>query len=124
VTLHHNDWRNVYGRNPKIEGEQSRVYLFNNLCKKNITYFTIGVGGGAQAKVEGNYFENAVKLHWDTGNGLIDADLASNRYTGISADDPDKDTGSTVFSDINLYRYTLESADDVPQNVDKGAGSQ
>jgi pectate lyase len=121
VTLHHNEWRNISGRNPKIDGSESRVHLFNNFWK-NVTYFSIGVGGGAQAKVEGNYFENAAKPHWDTGNGLIDADLTSNRYTGISAKDPDRDTGSRVFSDINLYRYTLESASNIPNIVDKGVG--
>jgi pectate lyase len=121
VTLHHNEWRNISGRNPKIDGGKSRVHLFNNFWK-NVTYFSIGVGGGAQAKVEGNYFENAAKPHWDTGNGLIEADLSSNRYTGISASDPDKDTGSSVFGDVNLYRYTLDAANDVPGIVDRGAG--
>jgi len=121
VTLHHNEWRDISGRNPKIDGDKSRVHLFNNFWK-NVTYFSIGVGSGAQAKVEGNYFENAAKPHWDTGNGLIDADIPSNRYTGISASDPDKDTGSTVFGDVNLYRYPLESAEDVPGVVDRGAG--
>lgn len=114
-------WRNISGRNPKIDGSASRVHLFNNFWK-NVTYFSIGVGDYAQTKVEGNYFENAAKPHWDTGNGLIDADIPSNRYTGISASDPDKDSGSTVFSDINLYSYSLESANDVPGIVDQGAG--
>ncbi len=121
VTLHHNDWRNISGRNPKIDGDRSRVHLFNNFWK-NVTYFSIGVGSGAQAKVEGNYFENAAKPHWDTGNGFIDADLSTNRYTGISASDPDKDSGAYVFGDMNLYGYTLESANDVPGIVDRGAG--
>lgn len=121
VTLHHNDWRNISGRNPKVDGGASRVHLFNNFWK-NVTYFSIGVGSGAQAKVEGNYFENAAKPHWDTGNGLIDADIASNRYTGISANDPDKDTGGSVFGDIDMYPYTLDSVDDVPGIVDRGAG--
>jgi pectate lyase len=121
VTLHHNDWRNISGRNPKIDGAASRVHLFNNFWK-NVTYFSIGVGSGAQAKVEGNYFENAAKPHWDTGNGLIDADRASNRYTGISASDPDRDTGSTVFGDINLYRYSLDSVNNVPGIVNQSAG--
>ncbi len=121
VTLHHNDWRNISGRNPKIDGDQSRVHLFNNFWK-NVTYFSIGVGSGAQARVEGNYFEDAAKPHWDTGNGLIDADLSSNRYTGISASDPDKDTGASVFDDLVLYPYKLEDANDVPAIVDQGAG--
>ena len=121
VTLHHNEWRDISGRNPKIDGDKSRVHLFNNFWK-NVTYFSIGVGSGAQAKVEGNYFENAAKPHWDTGGGLIDADIASNRYTGISAKDPDKDTGSWIFGDVNLYSYPLESADVVPGVVDRGAG--
>lgn len=121
VTLHHNEWRNISGRNPKIDGDKSRVHLFNNFWK-NVTYFSIGVGSGAQAKVEGNYFENAAKPHWDTGNGLIDANISSNRYTGTSAKDPEKDTGSRVFADIKLYSYSLEPANNVPGIVDKGAG--
>lgn len=121
VTLHHNDWRNISGRNPKIDGDQSRVHLFNNFWK-NVTYFSIGVGSGAQARVEGNYFEDAAKPHWDTGNGLIEADLSSNRYTGISASDPDKDTGASVFGDVDLYPYRLENANEVPGIVDRGAG--
>jgi pectate lyase len=69
-----------------------------------VTYFSIGLGSDTQAMVEGNYFENAAKPHWDMGNGLIDTDIASKRYSGIA---PDKDTDNTIFGDINLYRYTL-----------------
>jgi pectate lyase len=111
----------LQGRSPKIDGDQSRVHLFNNFWN-SVTYFSIGIGSGAQARVEGNYFEDAAKPHWDTGNGLIDADLSSNRYISISASDPDKDTGAGVFGDVDLYRYTLEPANDVPAIVDRGAG--
>ena len=122
VTLHHNMWNDISGRNPKIIGSSSRVHLFSNFWK-NVTYFSIGVGEYAQAKVEGNYFENAVRPHWNTGNGYIDANISSNRYTGVSATDKYKDTGSVVFRDISLYPYSLErDVNAVPNLVNNGAG--
>jgi pectate lyase len=97
--------------------------VYSSKCN-NIFYGLVDDNWGGVSNVEGNYFENAAKPHWDTGNGLIDADISSNRYTGISANDPDKDAGSTVFRDIKLYSYDPDSANDVPQIVDQGAGPQ
>ncbi|MEJ2045576.1 MAG: RICIN domain-containing protein [Reinekea sp.] len=119
VTEHHNDYLNVYGRNPKVSGSDSRVHIFNSLWK-DVPYFAIGVSDGAQVKVEGNYFDNASKPHWDSGNGYIDADR--NVYRGSSASDSDRDSNATLFTDLNLYKYSLENADDVPSIVKNGVG--
>ncbi len=81
------------------------------------------MGENAEALVESNYFENARRPHWNTGDGLIDADLNANRYTGVSATDEYRDSGSTVFRDITLYPYTLDSnINEVPNIVNNGSG--
>lgn len=119
VTLHHNAYLNVYGRNPKIGGSASRAHLFNNFYK-NIDYFAIGVGEYGQALVENNYFENAAKPHWDSGNGFIQA--RGNEYRGISSSDPDRDSNANVFGDVNMYSYSLDSGVSVPNLVNDNAG--
>jgi pectate lyase len=121
VTLHHNFWNKASGRNPKLDGGATRAHLYNNYWL-DIPYFAINASNWAQAKVEGNYFANASRPHWNAGLGLIDAPLWSNRYTGISATDPYRNTGDTVFTDIKLYPYVLENVDDVPAKVGAGAG--
>jgi pectate lyase len=121
VTLHHNFWNKTSGRNPKMDGAATRAHLYNNYWL-DIYYFSINAGNGAQGKVEGNYFENAARPHWNLGSGLFDAPLASNRYTGKSATDASRHTGAKVFGDLQLYRYTLDPVDAVPEQVRNGAG--
>lgn len=123
TTLHHNFFDRASGRNPKTNGLNARVHLYNNYWL-DITYFAINADEAAQVKVEGNYFANSAKPHWNAGNGYINANVASNRYTGVSATDPDKDTGSTVFGDIKLYSYSLDNVDNLPSQVSAGAGPQ
>lgn len=121
VTLHHNFWDKASGRNPKLDGAATRAHLYNNYWL-DIPYFAINASASAQAKVEGNFFANAAKPHWNNGGGLISANIASNRYTGISATDAYKDTGATVFGDITLYSYTLDNVDALPAALIAGTG--
>jgi pectate lyase len=121
VTLHHNFWNKAGGRNPKLDGAATRAHLYNNYWL-DITYFAINASDYAQGKVEGNYFANSAKPHWDAGNGLFNAPLASNRYTGVSATDAYRNTGATVFSDLVLYPYTLDAVDSIPALLTSGTG--
>lgn len=123
VTLHHNFWNKASGRNPKLDGTATRAHLYNNYWL-DISYFAINASNGAQGKVEGNYFANSARPHWDAGNGLLDAPSAANRYTGISATDPYRNSGARVFGDIVLYPYTLDAVDGVPAQVSAGAGAR
>ncbi len=121
VTLHHNFWDKASGRNPKLDGGSTRAHLYNNYWL-DIAYFAINASNWAQVKVEGNYFANASRPHWDAGQGMLDAPLWSNRYTGISATDPLRSTGASVFVGLVMYPYTLDSVDEVPAQVSTGAG--
>lgn len=121
VTLHHNFWNKASGRNPKLDGAATRAHLYNNYWL-DITYFAINASDLAQAKVEGNFFANSARPHWNAGNGLLDAALASNRYTGISATDAYRNTGGSVFGDLRLYPYALDPVDQVPAQIAGGAG--
>lgn len=121
VTLHHNFWNKTSGRNPKLEGAATRAHLYNNYWL-DVTYFAINASDSAQAKVEGNYFANAAKPHWNAGNGLLDAPTAANRYTGVSATDPYRHGGARVFGDLVMYPYTLDALDQVAAQVGAGAG--
>lgn len=121
VTLHHNFWNRTSGRNPKLDGANTRAHLYNNYWL-DTTYFAINAGAGAQARVEGNFFANAARPHWNTGTGLIDAPGGSNRYTGLSALDPYRHTGAYVFGDVALYPYTIDPVDQVPALLGAGTG--
>lgn len=123
VTLHHNFWNKAAGRNPKLDGGATRAHLYNNYWL-DISYFAINASNWAQAKVEGNYFANASRPHWDAGRGMIDAPLWSNRYTGISATDPYRHTGASVFGGMTMYPYTVDNVDGVPAIVGAGAGAR
>ena len=122
VTLHHNFFDRTSGRNPKLSGSSTRAHLFNNYWLNN-TYFAIAVGESAQARIEGNYFNNSARPHWNGGTGFIDAKLSSNRYLGISATDPERDTGQIVFSDVVMYPYTVDRVDDLPLVLGNTSGA-
>ncbi|HEU4775765.1 MAG TPA: RICIN domain-containing protein [Telluria sp.] len=121
VTLHHNVWNKTSGRNPKLDGPATRAHLYNNLWQ-DITYFSINARDGAQARIEGNFFANSARPHWNTGTGLLDAPAGANRYTGVSATDPYKQTGERVFGDLTLYPFVLDAVDQVPAQLSAGAG--
>lgn len=121
VTAHHNFWDTAAGRNPKIDGYNSRVHMFNNYWK-NITYFAISAGNGAEVLVENNYFENSAKPHWNQGSGYFSA--SGNVYTGVSATDQYRDSGANIFNDIQLYPYSLDNASSLGSQVDGGTGPQ
>ncbi|MAA65575.1 MAG: pectate lyase [Alteromonadaceae bacterium] len=124
VTFHHNFWDKVSGRNPKLIDYRTRAHIFNNYWR-NVTYFAVSADEGAQGKLEANYFENSAKPHWNNGSGYLDADIAGNRYTGISATDSYKDTGVWwVLSDTPMYRYTLDSVDSLPARLKAQSGPQ
>lgn len=121
VTLHHNVWNKTSGRNPKLDGAATRAHLYNNLWQ-DITYFSINARDGAQARIEGNFFANSARPHWNTGTGLLDAPAGSNRYTGVSATDPYKQTGDRVFGDLSMYSFVLDPVDQIPARLSAGAG--
>ncbi|NHZ95863.1 RICIN domain-containing protein [Massilia sp. CCM 8734] len=123
VSMHHNFWNKTSGRNPKLDGAASRTHLFNNYWL-DVPYFAIGAGGGAQVKVEGNFFANTAKPHWNNNDAFIDANIASNRYTGKSETDPDKDTGAKVFGDTPLFPYQLDNVDKLPAALTSGTGAR
>ncbi|WP_165313151.1 RICIN domain-containing protein [Vibrio ziniensis] len=121
VTFHHNFWDTAAGRNPKIQGEDTRVHLFNNYWK-DISYFSIGGDDSAQILVENNYFENSARPHWNIGDAYFSA--SGNSYTGVSATSQYVDDGATVFTDVDMYNYTLEAASSLGSQVDGGTGPQ
>ena len=124
VTFEHNFWNNVSGRNPKMTGPHTRAHIFNNYWR-NVTYFSMSVDRGAQARVEASFFENSAKPHWNHGDGYLDADIAGNRYTGISATDQYKDSGSWwVLSDTPKYLYHLDNVDAIPELLRSKTGPQ
>lgn len=122
VTFHHNFFDRAAGRNPKLNKSQTRAHLYNNYWY-DITYFATNTGNGAQAKIEANYYENASRPHWNE-SGFIDANLASNRYTGRSASDSYRHTGSGVFGDVTLYPYRLDNVDTLPNLLRSRTGPQ
>lgn len=119
ATFHHNFFDSGYGRNPKIGGSASRVHLYNNFWK-DIYYFSMSVSDGARAKVDGNYYENASRPHWNSG-GYIYANTGSNRYTGSSASSTRDNSGSASW-DVNMYSYSLDIVDNIPSAVGSGVG--
>ncbi|MCE3604747.1 RICIN domain-containing protein [Massilia sp. P8910] len=123
VTLHHNFWNKTSGRNPKLLGAASRTHLYNNYWL-DVPYFAIGASDHAQVKVEGNFFANTARPHWNEDNALIDANIASDRYTGKSENDVEKDTGAKVFGDTVLFPYKLDNVDDLPAVLTNGTGAR
>ena len=121
VTLHHNFWNKAAGRNPKLDGGATRAHLYNNYWL-DIPYFAVNASNWAQAKIEGNFFSNASRPHWNAGLGLIDAPLWSNRYTGVSATETYRHTGDAVFAGLVLYPYTVDNVDNIPILLSAGTG--
>ncbi len=121
ATFHHNFFDSGYGRNPKIGGSASRVHMYNNYWK-DIYYFSMSVSDGARAKVEGNYYQNANRPHWNDG-GYIDANTGSNRYTGRSVSSSQDDSGESSW-DVSLYNYIRDSADNLPSTLPSAVGPQ
>ncbi|MBB3063469.1 RICIN domain-containing protein [Microbulbifer rhizosphaerae] len=120
VSYHHNFFDYTGGRNPKVDGSTSRAHLYNNYYKK-ITYFGISTNDNAHALVEANNFDDTRSPHWNV-SGFMSA--SGNVYTGQSATDPERDTGDTVFGDVNLYDYTLDDANNLPSQLEVGTGPQ
>lgn len=125
ATFHHNFYDRVGGRNPKLSKSETRVHLFNNYWY-DVTYFSTNTSSGAQALIEGNYYENASRPHWNEAgkSGYIEADLDSSRYVGSSAEDPYRHADDSVFGDIELYPYTLDNVDELPAVLRNGTGPQ
>ncbi|MET1080954.1 MAG: RICIN domain-containing protein [Pseudomonas sp.] len=121
VSLHHNLWQRVSGRNPKMTGPATRAHLYNNHWQ-DVSYFAVSADAGAQGKLEANFFENSAKPHWNQGNGYLEANVSSNRYTGISETDAYKDTGSKALTDTPLYLYHADPVDKVPELLRNGSG--
>ena len=111
VTYDHNFWDYTGGRNPKLTDTSTRAHIYNNYWLA-VTYFSVGVDDGAQALLEANYFDDSARPHWNEGNGYINANVSTNVYTGQSNSGSYavKDTGDTVFTDVNMYPYAKDSA--------------
>ncbi len=120
VTFHHNFWDTNSGRNPRLSGSGTRAHIYSNYWK-DISYFSINTSNAAQAKVEGNFFQNSSRPHWNE-SGYMDANISSNRYTGKSASDAERDTGNSVFS--VPYSYSLDKVDDLPSILSASTGPQ
>ncbi|AJQ95563.1 RICIN domain-containing protein [Gynuella sunshinyii] len=127
VTYHHNFYDTVGGRNPKLSGSGTRAHLYNNYWHK-VTYYSTYASHGAQAKIEGNYYDDASRPHWNEPNasvrGYLDVDMDSNRYTGISTITDGRDSGDYVFGDVTLYPYTLDNVDQLPTRLLNQTGPQ
>lgn len=109
VTLHHNYWNTASGRNPKVDGVNARVHLYNNHWR-NITYFSVNADKGAQVRLEHNVFENSARPHWNAGNGYIDARISSNIYSGRSLTSTQDSGSDWVLNDTPAYPYQAEPA--------------
>lgn len=120
VTFHHNYFDQGGGRNPKLNKSETRAHLYNNYWY-DITYFATNAGNGAQAKIEGNYYENVSRPHWNE-SGYMDANKSSNVYAGRTSSSSYADTGNRVFS--VPYRYSLESAESLPSVLKSQTGPQ
>jgi pectate lyase len=124
VTYHHNWFDNGGGRNPKIGHERSNVHLYNNYWL-NITYFCITAQEDGEARVESNYFENALRPHWRQTDGNGTAGIAidnGNVYIGTSNGNTNRDVGGTVFT--VPYTYTKETAAAARTSVMNCSGPQ
>lgn len=124
VTYHHNWFDKGGGRNPKIGHERSNVHLFNNYWL-DISYFCITAQEDGEARVESNYFENALRPHWRQLDGNGTAGIAidtGNLYSGTSNGNTNRDAGGTVFS--VPYAYTKETAAAARTSVTNCSGPQ
>ncbi|SHH62196.1 Pectate trisaccharide-lyase precursor [Vibrio aerogenes CECT 7868] len=121
VTYHHNFFDQGGGRNPKLDKQGTRAHLYNNYWK-GITYFATNVNSGAEALVEGNYYKNVKRPHWNNG-GAIDARKSTNVYSGTSTS-TGADSGDSVFRDISMYPYKMDKAADLPARLTSGTGPQ
>jgi pectate lyase len=116
VTFDHNFWDSTAGRNPKLTDSRTRAHLYNNYWK-DIYYFSIGASHKAQAYIDDNYFDNSARPHWNIdGTGLIDGHQSTNIYTKQSASGKYAvhDTGKTVFNDVDMYDFSPDPADNLP----------
>ena len=120
VTFHHNFFDQGGGRNPKLNKSLTRAHLCNNYWY-DITYFATNTGNGAQAKIEGNYYNSVSRAHWNE-SGYIDAGMDSNVYTGGTSTSSYADTGDTVFS--VPYSYSLDNVNSLPSVLGSGTGPQ
>ncbi len=131
VTFHHNFYDHTLGCSPKASKKSSdtRMHIFNNYWL-NVMYYSIEVGNGAEAYIEGNYFNNSNRPYWsvsscvDDGSCTIQAPVPeTNLFEGISADSAEnKDIGGTLVDLPPYSNYSLEDAGVIPVEVDAGAG--
>lgn len=119
VSLHHNYFDATSGRNPKVDGSLARAHVYNNYYN-GVSYFCLASTNGAQALVEGNYFNNSRYPHWRDG-GYVNA--LSNSYAGTSTESTQKrDTGDSVLKDASWYNYSLDSSSNIPSIVTSDVG--
>ncbi|WP_308363989.1 MULTISPECIES: RICIN domain-containing protein [unclassified Microbulbifer] len=120
VSFDHNFFDYTGGRNPKVYGSASRAHIYNNYYKK-VSFFGVNTSDNGQALVENNNFDDTHYPHWNL-SGYMSA--SGNVYTGQSATDDERDSGDSVFGDVNLYDYTLDDANDLPAQLEGRAGPQ
>lgn len=117
VTIHHNWFKGVNQRNPRINNGE--VHVFNNY------YTDIGQQGGYVSAVEkggelyfeSNYLSNCPKT-------LLRSDDTANIYekNNVYVNSGTPATGGTVFNPASFYNYTCDSASSIPSIVGNGAG--
>lgn len=117
ATLHHNFWNYTAGRNPKLTGSNTTAHLYNNYWLE-VTYFSIGADSEASALVEGNYFDDSARPHWNLGSGKIDGNVSTNIYTGLAASG-NKATQDSGYNVTVPYAYSTESPYNMPDLVNE-----
>jgi pectate lyase len=129
VTFHHNFYDHTLGCSPKASKKSSdtRMHIFNNYWL-DVAYYSIQVGNGAEALIEGNYFFDSNRPYWSVsscvtdGSCTIAAPTDSNKFGGISANSSEnKDVGGTLVA-LPPYTVQVDTADTVAAAVDAGAG--
>jgi pectate lyase len=117
VTIHHNWFNEVNQRNPRVNN--GLVHVFNNY------YTNVGNKGGYVSNVEKNgelnfeynYVENCPKT-------LLMGDNTANIYelnnTWVNSGAPT--TGGSVFDPAEFYKYSPDTATNIPSIVKNGAG--
>jgi len=139
-TIHHNWFGDlVNSRMPRLYF--GKAHIFNNYYNSPGNNYAIGVGTWASALIENNYFKDVKNPHrrqndyptYIEANGNVYDGTSGNRHTGGNAIGtmPDRFSGSSCHAGLAdpgpfnpPYNYSLDSAESVPELVQRCAGPQ